>query len=112
MDKLILSGRLGRDTEIRQVGDKSFAKNSVAINRKNVRGDKQTMWVSLIAYDQQAKIMETYGKAGTGVIIMGRLVFDAVTGGPKIYTKQNGQPGAIFEIIVDSIELTGVVPEA
>ena len=107
MDKLIISGRLGRDSEVKQNGKKSFVRNSVAVSHRNELEEKQTIWVSLTAYDKQAEILQKYGKKGKEVIVMGHLVFDPATGGPKVFTKKNGQPGAGFEIIVESIELIG-----
>ena len=104
-------GRLGRDPEMRYMpnGD-PVTSFSVAIDertKKDGNWDKATVWVRVSVFGKQAEACNQYLAKGRQVYVEGRLSFDAATGGPRIYTRSDGKPGASFEIQGDRVEFLG-----
>jgi single-strand DNA-binding protein len=42
-------------------------------------------------------------KAGSKVLVEGRLICDPATGGPRVYKKSDGSSGASFEVIASTV---------
>lgn len=104
---IILVGNLGRDPEMRFTpGGQAVTNFSVAIsdNYTSSQGEKveRTIWVRVSAWGKQAEICNQYLKKGSKVLVEGRLVADQKTGGPRIWTGQNG-PGASFEVSASTV---------
>jgi single-strand DNA-binding protein len=100
---VIIVGNLGRDPEMRYTpSGQAVTSFSVATNRQysNNAGEqvKETIWFRVSAWGKQAEICNQYLKKGSKVLVEGRLTPDASTGGPRIWTSQDGQPRASFEI--------------
>ena len=101
--KIILVGRLGKNPEMRYTpGGKAVTNFSMAVNRKYTTSDGQqveeVVWFRVSAWDRQAENCNQYLHKGSRVLVEGRITADPETGGPKIYTKSDGTPGASFEI--------------
>ena len=65
---------------------------------------KETYWFKCTAWDKQAEICNQYLKKGAKVFIEGRLTADPATGGPRIWTRQDGTPQASFELTIVTIK--------
>ena len=96
-------GRLGADPELRYTPTgQSVANFSVATNRKYSKADgeevKEILWFKVTTWGKLAEVCNTYLHKGSQVFIQGRLIADPTTGGPRIWTRQNGNPAASFEI--------------
>ena len=105
-------GRLGADPEMRYAPSGQPVTNfSVAANRKYTTGDgqevKETCWFKVSAWGKLAEACNSYLKKGSQVYVEGRLIVDPATGGPRIWTKQDGSPAASFEIHADLIRFLG-----
>jgi single-strand DNA-binding protein len=48
-----------------------------------------------------------YLKKGSQVFVEGRLIADPATGGPRLWTRQDGNPAASFEIHADLVQFLG-----
>ncbi|MBU1659846.1 MAG: single-stranded DNA-binding protein [Chloroflexi bacterium] len=101
--KIIIIGNLGRDPEMRYTPSGQAVTNfSVATNRQYTASDgqqvKETIWFRVSAWGRQAETCNQYLRRGSKVLIEGRLTADPATGGPKIWTRQDGTPGTSFEI--------------
>jgi len=101
--KIIIIGNLGRDPEMRYLTNGTPVTNfSVATNRTytNANGEKvqETVWFRVSAWGKQAEVTNQYLRKGSKVLVEGRLVADLQTGGPRIWTRQDGTPAASFEI--------------
>jgi single-strand DNA-binding protein len=59
---------------------------------------KKTIWFRVSAWGKQAETCNQYLKKGSKVLVEGRISADPNTGGPKIWTRQDGTPGSSFEI--------------
>lgn len=102
MNKVVLSGRLTRDAEVRYTqGDNptAIARVSIACDRRFRReNDDQTAdFIPLIAFGNTAKFMEKYGQKGTKFNIVGRIQTGSYTNkeGVKVYTT---------DVVVEEIE--------
>ena len=93
MNKVILSGRLTKDPEVRySQGDKStaVARYTLAVQRtfKNSNGEQDADFISCVAFGKQGEFAEKYLKQGTKIIISGRIQTGRYTNkdGAKVYT--------------------------
>ena len=105
---LILVGNLGRDPEMRYTpSGQAVTSFNVATNRQYTGADgnvvKDTTWFRVTVWGKQAESTSQYLKKGSKVLIEGRLVPDLSTGGPKIWTRQDGTPGASFEVSANTV---------
>jgi single-strand DNA-binding protein len=117
LGNLPIIGHLGRDPEMRFTpSGKAVTNFSVAVNRQYTGGNgetiKETYWFKCTAWDKQAEICNQYLKKGSKVFVEGRLTADPSTGGPRIWTKQDGTPQANFELTVATIKFLDSRPES
>jgi single-strand DNA-binding protein len=80
---------------------------SVAVNDNytNSQGERveRTIWVRVSTWGKQAEICNQYLKKGRKVLVEGRLVADQSTGGPRVYTRQDGSSAASFEVSASTV---------
>jgi len=112
MDKITLIGNLGKDPEMRYTpSGQPVTSFSVASNRKytNNNGEavKETTWFRISAWGKLAETCNQYLKKGRQVYIEGRLTPDKETGGPRIWTRQDGIAAASFEVAASFVEFLG-----
>ena len=106
--KIIIAGNLGRDPEMRYTpSGQAVTSFSVAVNESytNANGEKikKTIWFRVTAWGKQAEICNQYLKKGQQVLVDGRMSADSNTGGPKIWTKQDGTSGSSFEVTASTV---------
>jgi single-strand DNA-binding protein len=105
---IIIIGNLGRDPEMRYTpSGQPVTSFSVATNRQytNNAGEtvKETIWFRVSAWGKQAETCNQYLKKGNKVLVEGRLTADPATGGPRIWTGQDGSPRASFEVTAGTV---------
>ena len=106
--KITIIGNLGRDPEMRYMPDGTAVTSfSVATNRRwNDRNTGQpvdeTTWFRVSVWGRQAETANQYLNRGSKVLVEGRIVPDPSTGGPRIWTRNDGTAGASFEIRADA----------
>ena len=105
---LIIVGNLGRDPEMRYTPSGSAVTNfSVATSRKYTGSDgtlvEETTWFRVAAWGKQAETCNQFLHKGNKVLVEGRLAVDSTTGGPRIWTRQDGTPAASFEINASNV---------
>ncbi len=110
--KVIIVGNLGRDPEMRYMPDGTAVTSfSVATNRRWTNQDgsqgEETVWFRVSVWRRQAEIAAQYLSKGRQVMVEGRLQPDKATGGPRIWTGQDGTPRASFEITADRVVFLG-----
>ncbi len=106
--KIIITGNLGRDPEMRYTpSGQAVTSFSVAVNESytSANGEKvkRTIWFRVTAWGKQAEICSQYLKKGQQVLVDGRMSADPATGGPKIWTKQDGSSGSSFEVTASTV---------
>lgn len=107
--KITLIGNLGRDPEMRYTPSGQAVSNfSMATTEKWTGQDGQlqerTIWWRVSAFGKQAEIISQYLKKGSKVYVEGRMQADPKTGGPRIYTRQDGTAGSSFEVTASTIK--------
>ncbi|MFO8036719.1 MAG: single-stranded DNA-binding protein [Anaerolineales bacterium] len=101
--RLIFVGNLGRDPEMRYTPSGQAVTNfSVATNRRYTDSNGQqvdeTTWFRVSVWGNQAEAVNQYLQQGSRVLVDGQLRPDPETGGPRIWTRNDGTPGASFEV--------------
>ena len=100
---LVLVGNLGRDPEMRYTpSGQAVTSLNVATNRQYTSSNgervKETTWFRVSVWGKQAESANQYLRRGSKVLIEGRLTPDQSTGGPKVFTRQDGSAGASFDV--------------
>jgi len=104
MQKLFVTGRLGRDPEIRYTPDqKAVTTFSVASDRK-YKEVKETTWFKVTVWGNQAEACNTYLHKGDLVLVEGYIIIDPKTGASKIWSGQDGSPRTTLEINASHVE--------
>lgn len=101
MNKVILSGNLCKDIEIKQTqSGKSALNNSVAVRRdfKDSDGTYQTDFIDFIAFGNQAEYLNKYASKGDRVELVGRWQV-------RNYVDKNGYDRRANEVVVENIRL-------
>jgi single stranded DNA-binding protein (ssb) len=107
--KIVIVGRLGRDPEMR------FTPTGQAVTSFSVATDRQyndqagkpvkeTVWFRVTAWGKLAETCNNFLQKGKLVLVEGRLSVDAKTGGPRIWTAQDGTPRASYEIVAATVK--------
>ena len=104
INRVILMGRLTRDPDIRyaQGSNTAIARFTLAIDRDYQREgeERQADFISCIAFDKKAELIEKHFRKGNLIAIEGRIQ----TGS---YTNKDGQTVYTTDIIVDKVSFTG-----
>jgi len=105
---IVIVGNVGRDAEMRYTpSGAAVASFSVATNRQYTASNgeqvKETVWFRVSAWGKQAEICNQYVKKGMKVLVEGRLNADPGTGGPRIWTGNDGSPRASFEVTSSTV---------
>ena len=105
---LLIVGNVGKDPEMRYTpSGQAVTSFSVATNRQYTTGNgeqaKETIWFRISTWGKTAETCNQYVKKGMKVLVEGRLTPDKTTGGPRIWTKQDGSAGASFEVTANTV---------
>ena len=116
--KIIIAGNLGRDPEMRYMPDGTAVTSfSVATNRQwtdRASGQpvKETTWFRISVWGRQAETANQYLSQGQKVLVEGTITPDRNTGGPRLWTAQDGTVRASFEVRADSFRFLSSRDEA
>ena len=98
MNRVILSGRLSRDPEIRTAGDMTIAKFSLAVDRRIKKGEERKAdFINVTCFGNQATFVEKYYHKGDGMNLIGRIQ----TGS---YKNKDGATIYTTDVVADEIE--------
>lgn len=104
MNKVILTGRLTKDPEVKSVSSgKTVAKFTLACDRrfKNKQtGKKEADFIPCVFWGQQAEFIAEYAHKGSQCGVIGRME-------PRSYDGNDGVKRYITEVIGDEFELIG-----
>lgn len=107
MNKVILSGRLVRDPELRytQTG-KAVANFTLAVNRRFSHNQEQTAdFIPIVVWDKLAEVCSKHLFKGSQVLIEGRMQV-------RNYEAQDGSKRYVTEVIAQELEFMGSKPTA
>lgn len=107
----VIVGFLGRDPEMRFTPSGTAVTNfSVAVDDSYTDSSgeriKRTIWFRVSAWGKLAEVTNQYLHKGSSVLVEGKLVADE-NGNPRTYTKNDGTPGASFEIRASTVRFLG-----
>lgn len=111
--KIIVVGNLGSDPEMRYMPDGTAVTSfSVATNRRwtdrsTGQPVDETTWFRVSVWGRQAETTNEYLSKGRKVLVEGQITPDRNTGGPRMWTAQDGTVRASFEIRADSVRFLG-----
>ena len=106
MNKVILTGNLGRDPEVRYTqSGKAVASFSIAVNRgwrsKNENQQQPTVdFFNVTAWEKLAEFCGKYLTKGTRILLEGRLQ-------SRTYEAQDGTKRNVIEVVANDIEFAG-----
>lgn len=105
---ILIAGHLGREPEMRYTPAGQAVTNfNLAANRRYTDSSgqvvKETTWFRISAWGKTAENCNQYLHKGSLVLVEGRLVCDPETGGPRLYTRQDGSPGTSFEVSANTV---------
>lgn len=113
LEMFVNAAHLGKDADVRftQTGTKVLG-FSVASDRQYTGNDgnlvKETIWLQCSLFptsDAQAKFFEDVLKKGSKVSFTATLQPDRKTGGPRVWTRQDGTAGASYDVRIDPFTL-------
>lgn len=107
--QLTIVGNLGRDPEMRYLPNGTAVTNfPVATTRKwtdsSGAAKEQTTWFRVAVFGRSAEACNSYLKKGSRILVVGELQADENTGGPRVYTRKDGESGATFEVRATSVK--------
>ncbi len=108
--KVIVVGNLGRDPEMRYMADGtavtsfSMASSRRWTDRNTGQPVDETTWFRVSVWGRRAEAANQYLAKGSRVLVEGRLRPDPATGGPRLWTRQDGTVAASFELTADNFE--------
>jgi single-strand DNA-binding protein len=111
--KVVIVGNLGTDPEMRYMPNGTAVTNfSVATNRKwtdRASGEsrEETTWFRVSVWGQQAEAANQYLSKGRQVLVEGRMRPDPQSGGPRLWTGQDGSMRASFELNAETVRFIG-----
>ena len=100
MNKVILVGRITKDPEVKTTqSQNAVCSFTIAVDRKfkSPAGERQSDFISCVAWRQQAELLGRYFKKGSRMAIVGNLQ-------SRSYDDANGKKVYVTEVIVDEIE--------
>lgn len=101
--EILIVGNLGSDPEMRYMPDGTAVSNfSIATNRRwndqNGEAKEETTWFRVAIWGRRAEAANQYLTKGHKVMVKGRLRPDPNTGGPRLWTRQDGTVAASYEV--------------
>jgi single-strand DNA-binding protein len=111
--RIVIVGNLGRDPELRYMPDGtpvttlSVATSDQWVDKNSGERRERTIWWRVSVWRKQAEHCNQYLSKGRQVLIEGTMNPDATTGGPRIWTDQNGQARASYEVTAQTVRFLG-----
>lgn len=99
LNKVICAGRIARDLELKRTqSGVAVCSFTIACDRdfKAQDGSKETDWLNVVAWRNNAEYITKYGSKGRMVIVEGRLQ-------PRKWTDKNGNNRESIEIQADNV---------
>ena len=97
MNRVIITGTLVRDNELKQAGQTQILKNTLAVKREFKKDE--TDFVNYVAFSKTAELLEKYTQKGSKLLICGRLQIGSY--------EKDGIKRQTADVIVRNIEFIG-----
>jgi single-strand DNA-binding protein len=100
MNKVILKGRIGKDWELRTVGDSNSVANTSLATSEKYKDQETTQWHRLVAWGKTAEIVSQYTKKGEEILIEGKVTY-------RDWEDKEGNKRTSTEIVVERFHFIG-----
>lgn len=103
MNKILLTGRLTKDPELRYTqSGHAAASFTLAVNRRfaNQSGEREADFINCVAWNKSAEFVANYFKKGQQMALEGRLMVSS-------YDGNDGQRHWKTEVVAEQIEFVG-----
>ncbi len=105
---IVIVGHLGKEPELRFTPSGQAVTNfNLAANRQYTDSGglvvKETTWFKIAVWGKSAENCAAFLHTGSLVLVEGRLTCDPETGGPRLYSRQDGMPSASFEVNASTV---------
>ncbi len=109
---IIIVGYLGRDPEMRYTPNGTPVTSfTMATTRRWAAADgsqnEETTWFRVTVWGRQAETVAQYLSKGRLALVEGRLTPDRTTGGPRLWTGQDGVVRASYEVTANRVVFLG-----
>lgn len=99
LNQIIVSGKIARDFELRRTqSGKAVLSFDLPVQRdfKDQNGEKQTDWIPVVVWENNAEFLVKYGEKGRSIIVTGRLQ-------SRKYNDKSGSQRTAWEIQADNV---------
>ena len=100
MNKAILIGRITKELELKQTASQiPYIQFTLAVDRKfkDANGNKQTDFISCVAWRQTATFINQYFHKGSKILVSGEIQ-------TRNYDDKNGNKVYVTEVLVDEVD--------
>lgn len=101
MNSCTFTGRLGKDPELRSVGDRSVCNFSLAVNRR--KRDADALWLDVSVWGKQGETVARFLAKGSEAAVTGRIDV-------REYERRDGGTG--FSLTLDATDVSFIGPKA
>ena len=105
MNSLTISGRIGRDAELRTTAGGMEVLSFPVASSKKVKGEERTTWFECAIFGKRAQSLSNYIQKGGQIVVTGSCELD-------VYQKNDGTTGAKIKVMVNDVDLVGGRPPA
>jgi len=99
LSSITIAGHLGRDAELKNVGDSQVCSFSVAVTKRR-KGNESTAWYACQLWGTRGERLAEHLTKGKAVIVVGELV-------PREYKGKKDEMRTSLDINVQTIEFAG-----
>lgn len=99
LNQIIVSGKIARDFELRRTqSGKAVLSFDLPVQRdfKDQNGEKQTDWIPVVVWGNNAEFLVKYGEKGRSIIVTGRLQ-------SRKYNDKSGSQRTAWEIQAENV---------
>lgn len=99
MNKVCLNGRICHDLELKESGENKYLRFNIAVNRRVAKedGTRDADFISCVAWNKTAELINQYFKKGSLIGIEGRIQ----TGS---YERQDGSKAYTTDVIIENFD--------
>jgi len=105
MNSITISGRIGRDAELRTTAGGLEVLSFPVASSKKIKGEDHTTWFECAIFGKRASSLSNYIQKGGQIVVTGSCDLD-------VYQKNDGTTGAKINVMVNDVDLVGGKPPA
>jgi len=105
MNNITISGRIGRDAELRTTQGGMQVLSFAVASSKKVKGEEKTTWFDCSLFGQRAMSLQPYIVKGGQLVVSGSIEL-------QTFQKNDGTQGAKIQVFVNDVDLVGGRPPA